>query len=202
MENDVRLQINQVFDNILDGLGYKDRRVFWSDFTAACLVLTNLATLGNQIAASTEPDHGLNELLDSASDSELQAHLRFVVAIEANIVPVVKKAINAVTAAVEVAPVGRPRFAKNKEKETEICAYIHGLIGSGESEIKAKRLAANHFSEDLPKTAHVKTIDRIWKKRGQLLSETDAPAFFVQLIKTLASSSTVAWQRGNDGSKT
>jgi hypothetical protein len=203
MMSDTRAQIIERLDAIFLSLGFESLRVAQNTFLLpASRFLTNFARLVEGLAHSPEPDHGLSNLLDSATEEELKGHLRLVIAIEIVAVPVVKKIIDFTKTAITAKSPGRPRFAQTIESKRAVYSYVLETIGKGRTEIQAIRLAAKHFTKiassdpdwNGPKEVGPRTISRIWERRAEIEQEVDVPAMFGNLITTLTESTSVDWE--------
>jgi hypothetical protein len=176
--DETRQAILESIKGILAAVGQKDYDEFRRLVGEGAILLGNLALAAE--AASKLSDQDLLKLINGLKDPErilrLMEDLRaYLPNFGADIVE-----------AAEIFPKptgGAPLIFKNREEERELCKLILRYIRNGDSERIAKKRAKIKFAKRKPKVS-MTTINRIWKRHGEILDEPSFDEFFSQLLRS------------------
>jgi hypothetical protein len=164
---------------ILAAVGQNDYEEFRKHVGEGAILLRNLAEAAETVAKLSDQD--LSTLIAGLQDPERT--LRLMNDLKDYLPKFGTKIVEGAQMVFPQPTGGAPPIFKNRGDERDLCKLIMKFIAQGDTEAKAKRRAKTTLAKrDIE--ASMTTINRIWKRRAEILNEPSFEEFFGQLLRS------------------
>ena len=179
VDNETGQAILESIKGILAAVGQNDYEEFRKHVGEGAILLRNLAEAAETVAKLSDQD--LSTLIAGLQDPERT--LRLMNDLKDYLPKFGTKIVEGAQMVFPQPTGGAPPIFKNREDQRDLCKLIMKFIAQGDTEAKAKRRAKTTLAKrDIE--ASMTTINRIWKRRAEILNEPSFEEFFGQLLRS------------------
>jgi hypothetical protein len=164
---------------VLAAVGQNDYEEFRKRVGEGAVLLKNLAEAADSVAKLSDVD--LTTLIAGLHDPEKT--LRLMNDLKDYLPTLGTKVVEGTRRVFPQPTGGAPPIFNNREAKRELCKLILKFIGQGDTEAQAKKRAKTTLAKQ-DVHASVPTINRIWKRRAEILNEPSFEEFFGQLLRS------------------